>query len=104
MVGFSWLRQKGLGRYKYCVDKDVPLPPSPVARGAGDAWKSPRSYFYPFEIMELGDSFFVPFGRERRDVVRNRVNASVCGHARATGRVYALRSVEGGLRVWLVTE
>lgn len=78
------------GRFK--IDKEVPVPPRP------------RTWRYPWENMEPGDSFFMPCKPEDAERVGNR--AWTAGEAFAKRRgldwKFTVRTVEGGARVWRV--
>ena len=66
------------------IDKDVPMP-DPT---------TPDVTKYPWMTMEIGDSFFVD------NVTAARFNATKDAAQRRTGRRFASRKVEGGVRVW----
>lgn len=66
----------------YKVDKNVPLPKT-------------RSV-YP--LLEPGESFFVKCTEEDKQKRRWTINSS---YSRREGK-YALRTVEGGLRIWRI--
>lgn len=72
----------------YKVDKGIPLP-KPQYSG-----KRTR---YPFEIMEVGDSFFAP-----QDVLRQTLDSGIQQAQRKLGFKFALRRVKGGHRIWRV--
>jgi len=58
---------------------------------------------YPFRDMEIGDSFFVPLNGEKSSKVFARIAGAAIRDARSRGGIkYAVRSVEGGVRVWRV--
>ena len=79
----------------YKIEKDIPL-----CRSAAMVSK------YPFDEMEVGDSFFVPHAEAK--------NARMSALARNAGqykklpkhipvqRHFATRTVEGGIRIWRV--
>lgn len=46
------------------IESGIPLPPK--KKGAGG-----RPAMYPFETLEVGQSFVVPFDSERRDPVKS---------------------------------
>ena len=72
------------------IEKGVPLPKR--SRGPG----RPRSGKYPFQQMEVGDSFLIS------NVASNSV-ACISGRwAKRTGFKFSQRKVEGGYRVWRV--
>ena len=57
---------------------------------------------YPFDIMELGDSFFVPVGNEHRTAaVGARLRTCAYAHGKRRG-MFSFRKVDGGLRCWRV--
>ena len=66
----------------YKIEKNVPL----------KAWKMESTY--PFEQMEIGDSFFVENGN------RITLGQAAAYQKRKHGQVYSVRAVDGGLRVW----
>lgn len=70
----------------YQIEKSIPIPPA-----AG------RTSQYPYALMEVGDSFFVPRTKEKS------VGVST-SHARNKfpGRKFATRRVDNGVRVWRV--
>ena len=65
------------------IDKGIPMPTRSTEK-------------YPFEKMEVGDSFFVP-GLGIRSV-----STRVEDESRKSGRKFKSRSVEGGVRVWRI--
>lgn len=68
---------------RYVIDKNVPLPAKATTG---------RKSKYPFDLMEVGDSFFVP-GKVRM--------ASTVGQAsRRLGRRFVWNEETGGVRVW----
>ncbi len=68
---------------RYVIDKDVPLPAKATVG---------RKSKYPFDLMEVGDSFFVP-GKVRM--------ASTVGQAsRRLGRRFVWNEETSGVRVW----
>jgi hypothetical protein len=68
----------------FVIEKGVPLP------GRG------RSPIYPFEQMEVGDSFAVP--EDKRHVV----GPAAAWFGKRHGRKYSVRKTTGGFRVWRV--
>jgi len=54
---------------------------------------------YPFEQMEVGDSFFVP---ESAEVRRSNFSNSASSYGKRTGKKFTVRKVEGGWRCWRV--
>lgn len=55
---------------------------------------------YPLDQMEVGDSYFVSCATRK-----DRVSAASAAHkwGKANKRIFTSRSVEGGLRIWLVS-
>lgn len=72
------------------IEKNVPIPKSHQGRRSA----------YPFASMQLGDSFLVRC-RTPRDM--NRVRSAAAIYAGKTGAKFKTRSVDGGIRVWLVS-
>lgn len=66
------------------IDKGIPLPP----RGGRQR--------YPWQEMEVGDSFFVEGASVRS------LSAAAAQVGRRSGRKFSLRTVEGGVRCWRV--
>lgn len=67
------------------VDKGIPAP-------------QPREVVeYPYEQMDVGDSFFVEGGTLNRMCYRNRRAGEKLGWR------FTVRKVEGGVRVWRVS-
>jgi len=54
----------------------------------------PRQYVYPYNDMELGDSFFVPNGK------MPTVNAANYRAFKRLGWKFSARKIDGGIRVW----
>jgi hypothetical protein len=69
---------------EFNIEKGIPVPRRGTART------------YPFHEMEVGDSFFVKDGNA------NYIGGAARQYAHHTGRKYATRKVEGGVRVWRV--
>jgi len=71
--------------YKYKVEKGVEIPVKSL------------SSIYPFEIMEVGDSFFVDDIEKyeallnRKSSLKRKINIKIC-----------VRKVDGGVRVWRI--
>lgn len=78
------------------IDRNIPLP---VAQEVVAKTR------YPFDVMNVGDSFLVPTeeGRTGRQLMQ-RVSPAASRHASRNGRKYALRIVEEGVRVWRVAD
>jgi hypothetical protein len=59
---------------------------------------------YPFRVMEIGDSFFVPCEEAVR-VARAHTIKTAAKKFRAPGQWrFVVRSVPAGIRVWKVTD
>lgn len=65
------------------IDKGVPLPVH-------------RNNIYPFEALEVGDSFFLS-GKSQ-----DFISGSASHYARKLSRRFTVRNVDGGVRVWRV--
>jgi hypothetical protein len=80
------------------IEKDIPLPPR--QRGKGYV----AEHNYPWDKMEVGDSFFVPGDLVRQ---RNRAEVSYYNWKRrwnieAEDFKIESRAVDNGIRVWRV--
>lgn len=64
------------------IDKNVPIPPAGQGR--------PRKY--PFDEMDVGDSFFSG----------SIASVESSAYSRNDGKKFVLRKVRGGVRVWRV--
>jgi len=71
------------------IEKDVPLPGRKVGHG--------RPQKYPFDAMEVGDSFFIPGAKI--SLLGGPISRAV---KRNPGTKWAGRKVNGGVRVWRV--
>lgn len=70
---------------EFTIEKGIPVPKQV---GAG------RRNKYPFDAMEVGDSFFIKDGKVK-------TFSRTCGHhGKRLGRRFASRTVDGGVRVW----
>lgn len=54
---------------------------------------------YPFHTMQVGDSFFVPDGRQ---VNVGNSASSHCNTTAGRGKRFTTRTVEGGVRCWRI--
>jgi len=70
----------------YKIEKNIPAP--------GPAPQSIRKY--PFDKMQIGDSFFVPGGNQ------NSIATSATNQLNRYGRRYTTRKMDGGVRVWRI--
>lgn len=79
------------------IDRGVPVAPA-ICPGAARRK-------YPFRDMQVGDSFFVS---TKNDVERKKAQARLSGcanfYCRILGFTFAVRQVEGGVRVWRVAD
>lgn len=70
------------------IDKGLPVP---------KRYKSGRPYMYPYEQMEIGDSFFVAKNRNGGGALVNHAK-------KVTGHTFTLRTVTEngvkGVRIW----
>ena len=78
----------------YPVDHGIPLPPNPRLGGGRTRQR------YPFKLMEIGDSFLVPYGEEAPEIVRNRAAVSCSKTSADTGYRFELRTLADGIRIW----
>ena len=69
------------------IDKDVPMP-------------APGRRIYPFDQMEIGDSFEVPI--ERANSVTSSSNAFRVKHNKKLRLVRRSNTIEGTVRFWRV--
>jgi hypothetical protein len=70
------------------IEKGKPIPSFPQRK-------------YPFHAMEMGDSFFVPFG-ENAERTKNNVRCCALAFGRRNGRKFSIRNDGEGIRVWRV--
>ena len=68
------------------VDRNIPIPPR--LNGGG-------YYKYPWESMEIGDSFLATVTLSTMSSVANRA-------AKRTGRKFSCRTTKDGIRVWRI--
>lgn len=68
------------------IEKNIPIPNPEVG----------RNRLYPFDDLEIGDSFFVP-NKTRHDFSGPLHQAS-----QRTKFKFSVRSVDGGVRIWRV--
>lgn len=52
------------------------------------------------EALQVGQSFLIPATPETINGVRSRVSYTTTTRGMALGRKFALRTVEGGVRIW----
>jgi hypothetical protein len=68
------------------IDKGMPIPPPPHKK-------------YPFDLMEVGDSFFVPAG-EDIERTHNNLRCSALAFGLRRQQRFTTRREDGGVRVW----
>ena len=77
----------------YKIEKDVPLSSYNI-----------KSRKYPFDQMEVGDSFFAPYPdakKARQNAIsRNKGKYRKLPKNIAVQRHFVTRTVEGGVRIW----
>lgn len=73
------------------INDDIPLPPPGSSGGRKPIW--------PWKVMEIGESFLMPEDR----IATNSAVRAASRAGKGTGRKFATRSVEGGVRVWRVS-
>ena len=72
------------------IEKGVPLV----------SWKS-CGIKYPFNDMEIGDSFFIPCDEGNERETRRRITIAV-DYRRIEQKKYSVRQVSGGIRCWRI--
>ena len=84
-------KSKQKSNRKISIDKErIPIPP--VRTGP----KKATRFKYPFDQLDVGDSFFVE-GIQARAIAGSIANAS-----KVLGQKYVSRTMNGGARVWRV--
>ena len=82
---------------EFKIEKDVELPRSRLGR---------HNQKYPFEDMEVGDSFFAPANGLERGVLGSRINNAARPFGKRHDMKFTVRIVEEkqgeGVRVWRV--
>lgn len=73
---------------EFSVEKGKPLPAYPRRR-------------YPFDRMEVGDSFWVPVG-DNSERTKSNLNGSARAFGRRKGQKFSIRRDEDGFRVWRI--
>lgn len=81
--------------FKYEVSSSHPLPRKKSAM-------PPRQSKYPYAIMKMGQSFFIPAEEAEGSVPRllKRMTASNHAMGKKLSRKFIARGVENGVRVW----
>lgn len=76
------------------IERGVPIPPPARSRSAE------RQNKYPFDTMEVGDSFFVATKADETSAgIQRRLTACAAMHKPMR---YATRRVDGGVRCWRI--
>lgn len=71
------------------VDKGIPIPERP-RKGGGH-----KRYRYPWDSMEIGDSFFIEGGSATASM-------NVPSRLIDKGWRFSVRTIEGGVRIWRI--
>jgi hypothetical protein len=79
-----------MSEHKFVIEKDVPMPATAGAPG--------RNTKYPFGVMEKGDSFYA----HGDDCLKASVRAAAYRHKVKSGKSFACRADEHGVRIWRV--
>ena len=74
-------------------------PDFPVESGVPMPKEKGRYCKYPWRVMEVGDSFFVP-GAPDLDLKLHRVRALISYQHSKHPEYFEVRVVDGGVRVW----
>ena len=81
------------------VEKGVPIPPRRW-RGGGPRGGDPK---YPWPLMEVGDSFFIPtHSRDEAILMNLKIGSSATTYMRKHGVKFTARSLDDGVRYWRV--
>lgn len=75
------------------IEKGVPIPNKCANSG---------NKKYPYESMQVGDSFMIALKKDDYSYTQNQARASAKSASERTGHKYTTRRVEGGVRVWRV--
>ena len=76
------------------IERDIPIPPRAVRKS---------SSLYPFEDMQVGDSFLVPLNGAKVELVRGRIQNQLTRFRKAdSAKKFSMRVIEGGIRVWRI--
>lgn len=87
MPQFFKQQQEEMKMSEFKIEKNIPVPCNKSKRGG---------YKYPFNIMEVGDSFLV----ENRTM--KKMSSIVHYAQKSTGFKFMSRSGDGGVRVWRI--
>jgi hypothetical protein len=84
----------------FYVEAGIPLPLPKFGRPHKGITCGRRPYsHYPWKRMYVGDSFLVPCSHGEKKKIFNTLSRARTFAQRA-GKLFALRSVDGGIRVW----
>ncbi len=64
--------------------------------------KCEGSYKYPFPIMKVGDSFFVPLNGSTLSIVGNNVRTAARYYHTKNDSKFTVRKADDGVRVWRI--
>ena len=91
-------RPPRINRDYYPIDRGIPLPPA--ARGGKQFH---RTKFFPWELLKVGDSFFVPDSETSAAAVRTHMAGVQDAFGHYVSRAwYCDIKHEYGIRVWRV--
>jgi hypothetical protein len=77
------------------IERDIPIPPPAAGRGG---WKHRRRY--PWRQLQTGESFLVPLHGDDPYRLLRSLRTSAGELKGVDDRQFAMRIVEGGVRVW----
>jgi hypothetical protein len=81
------------------IEKNVPLPPP--AKGTNGGRIAGRSKTEKIaRQLEVGDSIFVPIKGKIKPTASTTVRSRFAYHGDKLGHTYAVRRVDGGVRLW----
>jgi len=77
------------------IEKNIPIPK--ICRPG-------RNFIYPFNEMEVGDSFFVPLNGEKKTAVQASIVNSAARRKEPGGKRFTTRYMaeEDGIRCWRI--
>lgn len=68
------------------------------------SYGGPGKSKFPFSNMEIGDSFFVPWGDDPIKMRSVLSNAMAAFHLRNKPKRFTSHKIEGGVRVWRIED
>ena len=81
------------------VEKGIPIPP--IRRNGGTPGGGEPKY--PWPLMEVGDSFFVPTNSREEAILMNlKIGSSATTFMKKHGVKFTARSLENGVRFWRI--